>query len=107
MSGFAEAADDGLSGFGESSDINTNYPLLFADLGTKDAELMGNTIDTSGVACQTDGQCYYKASPGKGPGLKFSDFVGTQIQGDWKVCVADAAGAFVGTYNGATLTLRY
>lgn len=103
--GIVEAADNGTEISLESSDYGKAFPVLFKDMGAKDAELSGNTIGSAGVVCKDDMFCEYFANPGKGPGLKFTDFAGVASAGTWKFCVGDAGPGDVGTLDMVKLTL--
>ncbi len=99
--GLAEVADDGLGCCGSNSDFVPSSPISFYDAALIDAETMG----PAAIVCQTDMECDFFPNPGKGPGTKFSQFTGDTAVGTWRVCVADAAGAFTGTLQDITLTL--
>ncbi len=103
--GLVEALDDGNGTSLESSDLAKAFPILFKDGGAKDAELMGNTILNAAVVCKDDAACEYAPNPGKGPGLKFTDFAGVQSMGTWKFCVGDAAGGDLGKIDMVKLLL--
>jgi subtilisin-like proprotein convertase family protein len=90
--GFAEAADDGTGGFGDSSDLTSTAILNFINGAAVSAEDMGAGIDGTQFICQDDGICTYAPNAGLGEGTDFSDFVGTESTGTWQVCVGDAGG---------------
>ncbi len=103
--GAAETLDDGNGPAGDSSDLVKANQLTFRDLGAKDAELMGNTLTGVQAACKDDAACDYKPNPGKGPGLKFSDFVGSPAADTWKFCVGDGGSGDPGTIDAVKLTI--
>jgi cysteine-rich repeat protein len=103
--GLAEVADDGNGCCGDSSMFSKDFPLLFRDIGVKDAELAGNTISIDQVVCKDDAACDYKANPGKGPGVSFADFNGIAAAGTWKFCAGDSVAGDSGTIDSVTLTI--
>ncbi len=104
--GLVEGIDDGSNCCGDNADLAIASPIMFRDLGVKDAEAMGNlNTDSLLVVCQGDGACDYKPNHDSGPGLAFSDFDGLTAKGLWKFCVSDAAGGDVGTLDSVTLTV--
>jgi hypothetical protein len=105
--GVIEAIDNGTPTSFENSDLSKANPVLFRDGGVKDAELMGDGLLNVGIVCKDDNACDYFASPGKGPGLKFTDFNGLAAAGTWKLCVGDGAPGDVGKIDAVTLTLIF
>jgi len=105
--GVVEAADNGTPTSFENSDLAKTHPVLFRDGGMKDAEQMGDGLLNSGIVCKDDAACDYFTSPGKGPGLKFTDFNGVAAKGLWKLCVGDGAPGDIGKIDAVTLTLIF
>ena len=104
--GVLEAADDGVDFSGESATLEVATPVTYRDGGAKDAEKMGDTLlNSSDVVCKTDNQCDYFTNPGKGPGVKFTDFAGVQAMGTWTFCAGDSVGTDTGSIGLVTLTL--
>ncbi|QLQ04605.1 MAG: hypothetical protein HZY76_13265 [Anaerolineae bacterium] len=95
------------TGFGDSSNMSANFPLLFTDASSDPAETMGNTLNTSQVVCQDDGRCTYSPSPDgySGSLANFAGFVGLGSNGTWQFCVADNAGGDTGSVTSITLNL--
>lgn len=103
--GFAEAADDGAGCSGDNSNLVGAAPLRFHAGGAKDAELMGDSLDTDGVICQDDGACSYTPNPGAATGADLASLTGTAAPGDWQVCVGDSCGGFTATLQVVRLDL--
>jgi len=101
--GFAEPADDGTGGFGDSSDYQAGSILNFSNGGTTSAEDSGNTILGTEFICATDGLCDYSPAPGAGPGTDFGDFAGINGAGDWQVCIGDAGAGDTGNFISASI----
>ena len=105
--GFAEPADDGTGGFGDSSDLSVAAPINFANGAPTSAEDMGATIPGGDVVCTADGLCDYAPAPGAGPGTDFSDFIGMNAAGTWQICVGDAGGGDTGQIDETLSTLNF
>ncbi len=98
------------SSFGDSSDLDPNYPLDFDDGFGLDAEAMGaacpNSGDTVGLDCD-DPPDYFPnpdgAGTGGGVGTNFSDFAGEDCNGTWTLCVMDNVGGDSGTLHSWSL----
>jgi hypothetical protein len=106
LPGKLEPADDGVTTTGNWANMESAFPVLFRDAGLTDAEDLGFPLpNSSDVVCKTDNLCDYFPNHGSGPGLKFTDFAGTQAMGDWSFCVGDSAGGDTGTITAVTLTL--
>lgn len=103
--GFAEPADDGESCSGDSSNLAATSPLVFRTGGDKDAELMGDGLDSSGTICQDDGACSYAPNPGAAQGPGLAALAGTAAPGSWAVCVGDSCGGFTATLQAVRLHL--
>lgn len=103
--GLAEAADDGEGCGGDSSNLAGGSVLVFETGGAKDAELMGDGLDTSGVVCQDDMACSYAPNKGAAGGGDLTGFVGVAAPGSWSVCVGDSCGGFVAKLQTARLHL--
>ncbi len=104
--GLAETADDGTGCCGDSSNWNGDA-ITFddQDAGGVSAELMGQTIDSSGIICADDGVCAHIPFPDMGPGTNLSDFDGEDLAaGPWLVCIGDSGGGDTGDLVNATLT---
>ncbi len=101
--GFAEPADDGTGGFGDSSDYQAGTIINFANSGATSAEDAGSTIPGGDFICATDGLCSYSPAPGAGPGTDFTDFVGMDSTGNWQVCVGDSGGGDTGNFISAAI----
>jgi uncharacterized repeat protein (TIGR01451 family) len=104
--GFAEPADDGTSGPGDSSNLSIASPILFDDAAATSAENMGSTIDTDGVICADDGECAFSPYPDTGPGTNLAQFNGQNGAGTWQVCVGDSAGLDTGDFDSAMLVFN-
>jgi len=102
--GFAEPADDGTSGFGDSSNLLATSPVIFSDDGLVSAEAMGGATPggSSGVVCQDDAECEFTAAPdtvAQPPGDFASLASSGDPNGDWNVCVGDSGGGDLGTVS--------
>lgn len=95
--GLAEATDDGAGCSGDNSNLSAAAPLSFGLAGVKDAELMGDGLDTDGVICQDDAACSYTPNPGAAIGPDLASLAGSPAPGDWRVCVGDSCGGFTAT----------
>lgn len=98
--GFAEPADDGTGGFGESTDLDGGSTENYADSNPTDAELMGAPPLLGGdVICQDDSICDFFPNPGAiaGP-TTFAAFAAglASGSGDWMICIGDAGAGDVG-----------
>jgi len=105
--GHKEMMDDGAGDqTGYIANADPAYPLTFQDGAKTSAEDLGKNLAATDTVCK-DGPklCAYKPEPDKGPGFKLSDFAGKDPKGTWKVCVADAANAGLGSLHAVTLTL--
>ncbi|WP_395683856.1 beta strand repeat-containing protein, partial [Dokdonella sp.] len=106
--GFAEPADDGTGGFGDSSNLLATSPLMFNDAAAADAETMGGTLASSGVICQDDSVCSYHANHGAAAGLtSFAGFNGGAASGTWTLCVGDAGGGDTGSIQNWSITIGH
>ncbi|MBK8266600.1 MAG: group 1 truncated hemoglobin [Nannocystis sp.] len=105
--GFAEPADNGTGGVGDSSNIEAGFPISFADDGAKDAELMGNESALSNfVVCkEAPMACSYLPNPGAATAGNFASLKGKAANGNWQVCVGDAGVGDNGTFVSAKLEL--
>lgn len=101
--GFAEPADDGTGGFGDSSNYQAGSVINFSNGGATSAEDAGSTIPGADFICATDGLCNYSPFPDQGPGTDFTDFVGMDSTGDWQVCIGDAGGGDTGNFISANI----
>ncbi len=101
--GFAEPADDGTGGFGDSSDYQAGSIINFSNGGATSAEDAGSTIIGTDFICTTDGLCNYFPFPDQGPGTDFTDFVGMDSAGNWQVCIGDAGGGDTGNFISANI----
>jgi hypothetical protein len=101
-----EAADDGVGGIGNSSNLAAASPLTFADDGTTDAELLGDIGNSNTVVCQDDNLCDYFGNKGAAMGAdSFAGaFLGSSVIGTWQVCVGDSSNADTGTLQTVKLT---
>jgi len=103
--GLAEAADDGSQCSGDNSNLSGAAPLSFSLAGKKDAELMGDGLDTDGTICSDDAACSYTPNPGAAIGPDLASLAGSAAPGEWQVCVGDSCGGFTATLQLARLRL--
>lgn len=107
---YAEATDDGVGCCGKGPNLSAMFPLLFKNGGMYDAETMGNTLTSAQTVCKDENPklnaCEFKPNPGKGPGKDFSDFLGENAGGTWKLCVGDSNKADVGTVDSVKLVIK-
>ena len=96
MPGVIEAADNGASVTGDSSNLQIGFPITWKDGGPKSAELMGNTIANAGVVCKDDLACVYDPNNGAAAAGKLSAFIGQGGPGTWKLCVGDSGVGDIG-----------
>jgi subtilisin-like proprotein convertase family protein len=101
--GYAEVADDGTGGFGDSSDYQAGNVINFINGGATSAEDAGSTIAGGDFICATDGLCSYSPAPDQGPGTDFTDFVGMDSTGNWQVCIGDAGAGDTGNFISAAI----
>lgn len=92
--GHAEAADDGAGCSGDSTNLASTAPVLFKVGGEKDAELMGDGLNTDQVACEDDQACQYAPNPGAADPVDLAGLSGSPASGTWMVCVGDSCGGF-------------
>lgn len=100
--GFAELQDDGASsGAGDSSNLNSSYPVTFSDSYTTSAESMGaipSTLGNADVVCRDQGSpCNYHPNPGAAVSGNLSMFDGDPVGAGWRICVGDRAETDVGS----------
>jgi cysteine-rich repeat protein len=91
---------------GDSTGMTSASPIQFFDGAATDAEDMGATLTDTANICADDSICTYFASPGKGPGASFADFVGQPPAGEWRLCAADGDDVDQGTIDRVALTVR-
>ncbi|MCY1055060.1 proprotein convertase P-domain-containing protein [Nannocystis sp. SCPEA4] len=103
--GLAEAVDDGSQCSGDNSNLSAAAPLTFGLQGKKDAELMGDGLDTDGTICKDDNACSYTPNPGAAIGPDLASLAGSPAPGEWQVCVGDSCGGFTATLQLARLRL--
>ena len=96
--GFAEPADDGTGGFGDSSDYQAGNTITFINGGATSAEDAGSNIPGTDFICATDGLCSYAPFPDQGPGTDFTDFTGMESAGNWMVCIGDSGAGDTGNF---------
>ena len=107
--GFAEVADDGTGGFGDSSDLLSANPLTFDDASANDAEAMGSALGSTQAICAADGICDFFPNAGAAPTPpgSFADLVGEPASGTWSLCVGDSGGGDTGTLDGWSVTIGH
>jgi len=107
--GGAEPSDDGVDGtFGDSSNLALTTPISYSSTnGVVDAELMGSTIDTSGIVCADDGECNFLPNPDSAAdsGDLSAIFDGEDAAGTWQLCVGDSNGLDTGNLASADFTI--
>lgn len=102
--GVAEATDDGTAAGGDSSNLGSAYPIEFIGSGSKNAELMGNTLSNTQVVCKDDFSCSYAPDRGAAPAGNLGNYIGKAMSGTWKFCVGDGGLGDVGTIQKVRLT---
>ncbi len=105
---YAEAADDGNGCCGKGPNLSSMFPLIFKNGAANDAEVMGNTLQSTQTICKDDGvnPCEWKPNPGKGPGMNLDDFKGMPATGTWKFCVGDSNASDVGNLASVKLVIK-
>ena len=105
---YAEAADDGNGCCGKGPNLSSMFPLTFKNGAANDAELMGNTLQSTQTICKDDNvnPCEFKPNPGKGPGMNLDDFKGMPATGTWKFCVGDSNTSDVGNLSSVKLVIK-
>ncbi len=93
--------DDGDGCCGDSSNLDGNAPVSFADGNSTDAEQMGLGLGTDDVE---SGSFRGNGDVSPNSGL-FSTFAGESANGAWQVCVGDGAALDTGVFNAVTLTV--
>ena len=93
------------SNYGDLSNLSGASPVTFFDAAMTSAEDMGADIGGPETVCQDDAICEFTPSPGSGPGTNLADFNETDPNGDWSVCVGDAAPADAGDLELVTLSI--
>lgn len=104
--GFAETADDGTGGSGDSSNLVSTSPIDFLDGGVKSAELMGNSLASSQAVCLDDGACIYDPNNGSAAAGKLATFIGQTMAGSWKFCAGDSGLGDTGAIQQVRLTFN-
>jgi cysteine-rich repeat protein len=105
MPGVAEAADNGASVTGDSSNLLATFPITWKDGGPKSAELMGNTLANAGVVCKDDAACVYDPNNGAAAAGKLNAFIGQVGPGTWKLCVGDSGIGDLGAIDQVKLVI--
>ena len=100
-----EAADNGTTNPGDSSNLLATYPITWIDGAAKSAENMGNTITSSQVVCRDDLVCAYDPNKGAAAAGKLASFIGQAGPGTWKLCVGDSAMGDVGSIDQVKLLI--
>ncbi|APR86204.1 Multiple EGF-like-domain protein 3 precursor [Minicystis rosea] len=90
---------------GYSPHLAPDYPILFDDAETDDAEQMGSSNDGGKTVCKDDQRCKYHPNHGSGPGTGLADFNGQSPAGDWRVCLADGDNNDAGKLRSVKLTV--
>jgi subtilisin-like proprotein convertase family protein len=87
-------SDDGDEVGGDSSNLATALPLIFADAYPTSAEDAGKGIATDQAVCLDDQRCAFHATPDRAGGpFGFADaFSGQQVSGVWTLLIGDSAG---------------
>lgn len=108
--GVTESADDGNNfvGAGDSSNLAIAFPIDYVQTASIASEDMGNTLNTSGVICENDGQCSFR--PTRGAAVTTSEnlqtaFDGESQFGDWQLCIGDANRLDIGSLDRWSLTV--
>lgn len=105
LPGVIEAADDGLSVTGDSSNLLAGFPLTWKDGGPKSAEQMGNGIGNGQVVCKDDFACVYDPNRGAAAPGKLSAFIGQPAGGTWRLCVGDGGSGDPGSIDQVKLVI--
>ncbi len=108
--GMVEAFDDGTGDDRGSAGLSPTFPIRFYDQAAHDAENMAAGLSQSDTVCEdapTNGekQCDFRPNAGAAPGGQLDDFDGLDASGDWRICVADAAGTKGGYIESVTLSV--
>ncbi len=99
--GFTNPADDeGVGCCGDSSNLD-GTAINFDDANGTDAETMGDLLGSDDIVT---GSFFGNGDVSANSGM-FSTFDGEAADGDWEVCVGDAVGADVGTFDSVSLTI--
>jgi len=105
MPGVVEAADNGASITGDSSNLLLGFPITWKDGGPKSAELMGNTLTSAQVVCRDDAACIYDPNAGAAAPGKLNAFIGQAGPGTWKLCVGDSGVGDLGAIDQVKLVI--
>ncbi|MCD2259449.1 BspA family leucine-rich repeat surface protein [Psychroserpens luteolus] len=84
----------------ESSNLNSNFPITFTDTAGVSADDIGETIENSEAACETDNICEYTAMGGVDAFAQLINAIntnGSSFNGDWTLSLRDQAGQDTGT----------
>ena len=103
--GFVESADDGTGGAGDSSNLLNAFPITFHDGAGTSAELMGNSIGTSGAVCRDDATCTFAPANGAAPAGNLASLIGKSPTGTWNLSVGDSELGDLGTLDHWCLNL--
>jgi cysteine-rich repeat protein len=104
--GLVEAADDGGSCCGDSTNFSAMAPISFNAAFSDDAETMGNTLATGQSVCLDDMRCEYLSNPGAALAGGLDTLVGEAVNGSWTFCVSDSGGGDQGQLVGVGLSIQ-
>lgn len=96
---FDQPGVEGGVGARDSSDLASDYPIVFRDDSFNDAEQMGNILQNYQVACRDDGWCDYA------PRDPLAGFAGIVATGAWTLCAFDGEELVQGTLVDAVLSI--
>lgn len=103
--GYAEAADDGANGFGNSANLSLLAPIAFVGGANQSAEQMGAGLGGDGIVCTDDEICEFTPSPGAAPGTDLGDFIGDPATGTWRICIGDSNPGNTGVFDSFRLEI--
>lgn len=95
-------------GFGDNSNLLAGFPISFLDGAANDAETMGNALGGDQVVCRDDSRCSYFPNADADPLSSlsaFAGFLGSEVNGTWRLFASDNALADTGSI--VSITLNY
>ena len=105
LPGISEAADKGHSNTGDSSNVDSAYPISWQDGGPTSAELLGRTLEGGEVVCKDDGACLLDPSHGAAAPGNLARFAGEIAPGAWRLCVGDSRAGDAGLVDQVRLVI--
>ena len=95
--------------FGDSSGLNSSYPLTFSDAYSTDPEQMGLGVVDSSNVCQHDLRCQFFPNPDQALAslANFAAFDGEWASGNWTLFIGDSGPADTGTFVSWSITIDH